>query len=222
MAGGRDERQPGAGPWYGIKWVVGGLGLLVVGFPLLAGGFGDVEAGRRKAEVCAPCHGADGNSTTPEVPSLAGQPPLYTYYQLLLFQQQQRVSAQMAPVVASLSRQDMQDLAAYYAVQTPAVPPPPRDPAKAEVGRRLVKAHYCDSCHAPGLVGQKHIPRLAGQHYAYLVTQLRAYKTQQRTDLDGTMTIVAQPLSNEEIEALAEYLASLPAGAGLPRPHTAR
>ena len=174
-----------------------------------AGSAADLEAGRRKAEVCAACHGPNGNSTDPAIPSLAGQPSLYTYYQLLQFRERQREDPQMSPLAMGLSDADMQDIAAYYTAQTPALPRGTSDPAKMEAGRRLAQAHYCDSCHAPGLVGQKHIPRLAGQHYEYLAKQLRAFKTQTRTDLEGGMTMAAQPLSAEEIEILAYYGARL-------------
>jgi cytochrome c553 len=173
------------------------------------GGAADLEAGRGKTEACAPCHGADGNSTNPAVPSLAGQPPLYTYYQLLQFREGQRVDPQMSPFAVGLSDADMQDMAAYYSTQTPAAPPDSGDPVRLEAGRKLVQTHHCDSCHVPGLVGQNHIPRLAGQHYEYLLKQLRAYKAQTRTDLDGSMTMAAQPLSAEDIEILAYYLSHL-------------
>jgi cytochrome c553 len=188
------------------------LGILVALAWLIGSGMGgaaDLEAGRRKAEVCASCHGPDGNSTNPAIPSLAGQPPLYTYYQLLQFREGQRVDPQMSPFAVGLSDPDMQDIAAYYAAQTPTAPPSTGDPAKLDAGQRLVQTHHCDSCHMPGLVGQQHIPRLAGQHYEYLLKQLRAYKTQTRTDLDGNMTMAAQPLSLEDIEILANYIAHI-------------
>jgi cytochrome c553 len=189
--------------------LIGIIGVLVMTGAPEAGSAAEVEVGRRKAEVCASCHGADGNSTSPAIPSLAGQPPLYTYYQLLMFKQRQREDPQMSPFAADLSEADMQDLAAYYATQTPVASGATGDPAKLEPGQKLVKAHYCDSCHAPGLVGQNHIPRLAGQHYEYLVKQLRAFKAQTRTDLDGSMTMAAQPLSAEDIELLAHYIAHM-------------
>lgn len=171
---------------------------------------GDPEAGRRKAEACAACHGPDGNSRLPTVPSLAAQPPLFTYYQLMLFQTGRRRSAEMAPFVARLSDQDMQDLAVFYAAQ-PAAPaaPGPGDPGKMEAGERLVRQHHCNACHLPTLGGQKHIPRLAGQPEEYLRRQLQAYKRQTAADLDGTMTMAVQPLGEPDIEALAHYLARL-------------
>ncbi|HSF30747.1 MAG TPA: c-type cytochrome [Candidatus Tectomicrobia bacterium] len=169
----------------------------------------DPEAGRRKAEVCVPCHGPDGNSNHPAIPSLAGQPPLYTYYQLLQFREGQRVDPQMSPFAMGLSEAEMQDIGAYYAVQAPLASPRAGDAAKMEAARRLVQTHYCDSCHAPGLIGQKHIPRLAGQHYEYLLSQLRAYKAQTRPDMEGSMTMAAQPLSADDIEVLAHYISRL-------------
>jgi cytochrome c553 len=172
-----------------------------------AGDAADLEVGRAKVEVCASCHGTDGNSTNSAIPSLAGQPPLYTYYQLLQFREGQRVDPQMSPFAMGLSDADMQDIAAYFAGQTPTAPPNTGDPATLEAGRTRVQAQHCDSCHMPGLIGQQHIPRLAGQSYEYLLKQLRAYKAQTRTDLDGSMTMAAQPLSAADIESLAYYIA---------------
>ena len=94
------------------------LTLLLVGGGA-AGRAADVEAGRRKAEPCAACHGADGNATLPLVPSLAGQPPFYTHWQLLLFRDQRRQDPQMSPFAAPLSDADIADLAAYYATVKP-------------------------------------------------------------------------------------------------------
>jgi cytochrome c553 len=203
------QRRSGAGPMRRILRHMGILAVLAWQVDPWVGSAADLEAGQRKAEVCTACHGPDGNSTNPAIPSLAGQPPLYTYYQLLQFREGQRLDPQMSPVAMSLSDADMQDLAAYYAGQTPATPRGTGDPVKLEAGRRLVQTHHCDSCHAPGLVGQQHIPRLAGQHYEYLLKQLRAYKAQTRADLEGSMTMAAQPLSIEDIEMLAYYISHL-------------
>jgi cytochrome c553 len=172
---------------------------------------GDVETGRRKAEACAACHGRDGNSTIPAVPSLAGQPVFYTHWQLILFRDQRRKDPQMSPVAASLSDADMADLAAYYAAQRPvSAPAGRRDPEKVAAGQRLAQLHHCASCHAPTFTGQQYAPRLRGLSYEYLLRQLRGFKTETRGELDGSMTTAAQPLTEPEIEALAHYLAHLP------------
>jgi cytochrome c553 len=140
----------------------------------------------------------------------AGQPPLYTYDQLLQFREQQRDDPQMSPVAANLSQADRHDLAAYDAAQTPIARRRAIDLAQSEASQQLVQVHYCDSCHAPGLVGQPHIPRLAGQHYEYLLKQWRSFKAQTRPDLEGSMTMAAQPLSGDDLEILARDIAQWP------------
>jgi cytochrome c553 len=169
----------------------------------------DLEAGRRKAEPCARCHGADGNATIPGTPSLAGQPAWFTHWALIKFRDGRRKDPLMSPFAANLSDEDMADLAVYYA----SVPPRPRpqavDPAKAAAGRRLVASYYCTSCHQPDLSGQAQVPRLVGQDLQYLLRMLRAYRARTAADLEGLMTEAAQPLTEEDIENLAHYLAGL-------------
>ena len=145
---------------------------------------------------------------------MASQPPTYTYYQLIMYKREKRRDPQMSPFVANLSDEDMQDIAAYYAAQTPAAPPGAMDEARAETGGRLVQQHFCNSCHAQALMGQKHIPRLAGQQREYLLKQLRGFKAQTAADNDGSMTMSAQPPTEQDIEALVDYLAHLKPGGG--------
>lgn len=169
----------------------------------------DVETGRRKAVTCIPCHGPGGNATQPGVPSLAAQPAMHTYFQLIQFREKRRIDPQMSPYAARLSDRDMQDMAAYFAAQ-PAAPPAFRaDPLKAAAGRKTAELHHCGSCHLPALTGQNHIPRLAGQNFAYLIKQLRGFKHGTRPDIDGTMSMAAQPLSEQDIENLGHYIAGL-------------
>ena len=73
------------------------------------------------------------------------------------------------------------------------------------MGARLQRSQ----CHSPALTGLQHIPRLAGQQFEYLRAQLRGFKAQTRADLDGNMTSAAQPLSDKDIEVLADYLSGL-------------
>jgi cytochrome c553 len=169
----------------------------------------DVAAGRRKAEPCAACHGQDGNASIPGMPSLAGQPTLFTHWQLIKFRDGRRKDPQMSPLAANLTDADMADLAAYYAAQLPRARPNPSDSTKVAVGQRLAEVYHCTSCHRPGLVGHEQIPRLAGQDLAYLLRLLRGFKAQTASDLDGTMTMAAQPLSEADIENLAHFMASM-------------
>ena len=180
--------------------------LVAIGAPAHAA---DLEAGKRKAETCAACHGADGNATIPGTPSLAGQPVYFTHWQLIKYRDGRRKDQQMSPFAQALSDTDMADLAAYYAAQRPRPRPATTDPAKVAEGKRLANLHHCASCHRPDLSGQQQVPRLAGQDYAYLLRLLSGFKAKTASDLDGTMTMAAQPLREEEIVALVHYMASL-------------
>jgi len=169
----------------------------------------DAEAGRLKAQVCFACHGADGISPNPQYPSLAAQAPLYVYYQLLQFRDGRRANPEMTPVAAGMKDADMKDIAAYFAAQKPSPNAKSPDPARAPAGAAAAGRNHCGSCHMPDYAGQKHIPRLAGLEYDYLVKQLRGFKTGARPDIDGTMASAAQPLSEQDIADIANWLAGL-------------
>jgi cytochrome c553 len=169
----------------------------------------DAEAGRRKAQPCAACHGPDGHATIPGTPSLAGQPAFFTHWQLIKYRDGRRQDPQMSPFAKNLTDEDMGDLAAFYANQAPRGRGSEVDATRAEVGRSLVGTFHCSSCHMPKLTGQQQVPLLAGQDLTYLLKLLRGFKARTASDLDGTMTMAAQPLTAEDVENLAHYLASL-------------
>jgi cytochrome c553 len=169
----------------------------------------DIEALRQKAAVCGACHGADGNSTNPAVPSLAGQPKQFITTQLVMFREGNRKDAQMTPLTANLSNPDINDLGTFFAAQKLAPPAHALDPEKQAAGRSLAERFLCVQCHTPALTGQQHIPRLAGQQREYLATQLRGFRAGTRFDMDGNMTSAAQPLSPADIDLLADYLSAL-------------
>jgi len=168
----------------------------------------DAEAGKRKAEACGACHGVDGNSANADFPSLAAQPPLYVLYQLLNFRDGRRKSDVMAPFAAKLTDDDMKDIAAYFAVQAPK-PAQRADDAITAAGRSVEARNHCGSCHKADFSGQKHIPRLAGQHREYLVKSLRGFRGNTRADLDGMMSESAQPLTDKDIDDVAAWLSRL-------------
>jgi cytochrome c553 len=169
----------------------------------------DLEAGKVKAQPCAGCHGADGNARIPGTPSLAGQPNYYTHWQLIKFRDGRRKDSVMSPFAVNLTDTDMGDLAAYYAAQAPRRRPATTDPARIAAGERLANANHCTSCHRPALVGQQQVPRLAGQDFDYLLRLLRGFKAKTASDLDGTMTIAAQPLQDDDIVNLVHFISSL-------------
>jgi cytochrome c553 len=169
----------------------------------------DGEAGRRKAEPCGACHGAAGHSTVALVPILSGQMARYTYLELKDYKEGRRHDPVMSPVAANLSREDMLDLADYFAAQKPRSTSFKADPGKVRAGRAKAAEVLCTMCHLGGFSGQNEIPRVAGQHPEYVIMQLRAFKERRRTNDAGTMTSVARTLSDEDIENLANYLATL-------------
>jgi cytochrome c553 len=180
--------------------------LLLVAYPAVAA---DLEAGRQKAQVCAACHGPEGNSALAAIPSLAGQPAQFVATQLLMFRENKRKDAQMSPFAANLSNTDLNNIAAYFAAQKLTPPARTTDAGIAEAGVRLATRLNCVQCHGPALLGQQHIPRLAGHQYDYLKIQLHGFKAGTRFDMDGNMTSAAQSLSDGDIETLANYLAGL-------------
>lgn len=172
--------------------------------------------------VCAACHGADGNSAIPVNPSLAGQHPEYTYKQLVNFKAQggkpaERVNPVMGGMVANLSEEDMKNLAAYFASQK-AGPRAARDEKLVRQGEAIYRGGIaakgvpaCAACHAPNGAGMPaQFPRIAGQHADYTVMQLKAFRAGQRAnDPAQMMRGAAAKMSDQEIAAVAEYIAGL-------------
>jgi len=170
-----------------------------------AGG-GDAAA---KVQVCAACHGADGNSTDPQYPILAHQNARYIYLQLQDFKEGRRKDPQMSPMAAPLSRDDMLALADYFAKQAQKPTGFKADGAKVAAGRKKADEVLCAMCHGGDFVGQNEIPHEAGQHYAYVKKQLLDFKAKRRTNDAGNMTSVASTLSDDDIENLAQFIANL-------------
>jgi cytochrome c553 len=171
--------------------------------------YAGLEEGRAKAQVCVACHGVDGNSALPLVPSLAGQPRQFIVTALFMFREGRRVNDQMTPFVEKLSNADLNDLGTYFSSLKLAAPKRQADAAVALVAKEITERNNCVACHTASLVGQQHIPRLAGQQKEYLLEQLKAFKAAKRADYDGTMTSAAQALTAQELEPLAEYLSTL-------------
>jgi len=169
----------------------------------------DPAVGKRKAAPCAACHGADGNSTIPQFPVLAGQTARYLYLELKDFKEGRRSEPSMQPAVAKLSREDMLDLSEYFAAQKPRPIVFKADAARVARGKKKADEVLCTMCHLGGMKGQNEIPRVAGQHPEYVIKQLKAFKARTRTNDAGSMTSVAQTITEQDIEDLAHYISSL-------------
>jgi cytochrome c553 len=168
-------------------------------------------AAKEKAEICAGCHGDNGISQTENIPSLAGQQDQFTQWQLVFFRGGARKNELMQPIAEQITNDDVRLLGAYYASL-----PPPRDPGPddnpdlSKKGAEAAAGRRCASCHGDLFAGTKAVARLAGQREEYLVKALHDYKSGVRSGGAGAaMTDVAYPLSDEEITALAHYLAHL-------------
>lgn len=180
---------------------------------------GDIEAGKTKAVVCAACHGADGNSSIPINPNLAGQVPGYISAQLKAFKSGERVNAIMQGQSINLSETDMNDLDAYYASLPAKVTSSLTDEEKelAKQGGIIYRGGFaergisaCMSCHGPSGHGiPKNFPRVSAQHKEYLEQQLLAYKKGERKGLNGIMHDIAFGLSELQIKQLSAYMAGL-------------
>ena len=182
---------------------------LLAGLAWLPAAAQDIEAGRTKAQACAACHGADGNSSTANYPNLAGQTWRYLYIQLKDFKEGRRNDPVMSPMAAPLSRDDMINIANYFAAQTARPSSFKADDAKVRLGKAKADETLCAMCHLGGFSGQNEIPRVAGQQYDYVVKQLKDFKARNRTNDAGNMTSVAQTLSSADIENLAHYITIL-------------
>ena len=171
----------------------------------------DIAAGKETAELCVGCHGEAGISQTENIPSLAGQPDQFIQWQLVFFRSGTRKSDEMQPVVEQISNEDIRNLGAYLASLTPPKPPAPDDnPDLSRKGAEAAAGRRCASCHTDSYAGTKAVARLAGQREDYLLKALRAYKSGVRSGGSmAAMAEVAYPLSEEEITALAHYLAHL-------------
>jgi len=169
----------------------------------------DAAVGANKAQPCFACHGANGNSAVPQFPNLAGQTARYIYLQLRDYQEGRRTDPVMQPLAKPLSREDLFDIAAFFAAQKSRPNSFNANPERVARGKAKADETLCTMCHLGNFAGQNEIPRVAGQQYDYTVKQLRDFKARVRTNDAGSMTSVARTLSDQDIEDLGHYTASL-------------
>jgi cytochrome c553 len=184
---------------------------LVLGLAIGAGAnAADLEAGKKKAELCAGCHGENGISQMENIPSLAGQPDQFIQWQLVFFRSGTRKNEQMQPIVEQIDNEDIRNLGAYFASLAPPKAPQDDNPDLSKKGAQAAVGRRCASCHTDSFAGTKAVARIAGQREEYLVKALHDYKSGVRSGGGmAAMADVAYPLSEEEITALAHYLAHL-------------
>src|SRR6476469_5466646 len=171
----------------------------------------DAAAGKEKAELCAACHGEAGISQTENIPSLAAQPDQFLQWQLVFFRGGSRKNEQMQPIAEDISNEDIRNLGAYFAsLPPPKASQPDDNPDLSRKGAEAAAGRRCASCHTESYAGTKAVARVAGQREDYLLKALHDYKSGLRSGGGmAAMAEVAYPLSEEEITALAHYLANL-------------
>jgi cytochrome c553 len=174
---------------------------------LLTAFFCSFVLGQERVQLCAACHGEDGNSTNPQIPSIAGQPKLFLETQLVLFREELRRSDQMLPVVKGLKDAELVKLAEHFSklpAKTMEAGTP--DPKLMKIGIERAKALRCGVCHLSDFRGQNQIPRLAGQREVYLEAEMRAYRDGKRSGGDTIMAATLYGVSDADIKALAHFL----------------
>jgi cytochrome c553 len=184
---------------------------------LLAHAAANLLVGQEKSTVCAACHGTKGVSINPQWPSLAGQHAGYLIKQLLDFKRPTRPSAVMTPLVANLTEQDMQDIAAFYNNQTlPEGSTPKKYLSRGEQlyrgGDFNLHITACIACHGPKGTGNSEagFPVLSGQQPLYTIQQLQAFKDNKRSnDLNSIMRDISYRMRAEDMEAVAYYISGL-------------
>lgn len=195
------------------RWMLVVVGTAVA---LTAQAAGDAAKAAELAKtVCAACHGADGNSPAPTFPNLAGQSEDYLVKQLKNFKSGERNNAVMAPMVAALTPEDMQNLAAYFASQK-AAQGAAKTNGKGSLGEKIYRAGIaankvpaCAACHGPAGAGlPARFPKLSGQHADYTLAQMKAFDSGERANAP-MMKVIAARMSNEEMAAVADYIQGL-------------
>ncbi len=182
---------------------------------------GHAAAGKVKSELCQSCHGVNGKSTDPTVPSLAGQHAAYILKQIYDFQMENRSDPRMSPIAHSLAvAQDVRDIAVFFAAQ-PTMRGTLGKNAQVERGRTIYETGIpargvgsCAQCHGPNGKGSSQgmalFPVIGGQNKTYILKQFNDFKTLKRnTDPSGVMAGLGNQLNKEELDAVAEYLAGM-------------
>lgn len=203
------------------KWALILMATLIASFTAVAveepAPIGDPATGFAKAFVCVACHNADGNSTTPIWPKIAGLSESYIIKQMLEFQKGpkgDRNSPTMFGIVQNLTPQDIADLAAYYSTQEMSIGSVAPD--KVALGQKIYRGGNllsgvpaCAACHDPAGKGNylANFPRLGGQNSQYIIEELSKFKNKERINI--MMNDIAARLTAEETQAVASYVEGL-------------
>jgi cytochrome c553 len=182
---------------------------VVVAALLTAANVAWADAIEDKASVCSACHGEKGLPAEPAIPIIWGQNEGYLYLQLRDFQKGARKDDQMTPIAQSLSKEDAQALAEYFARKPwPATAAPRASKGDETAAMTAIKSVVCGSCHLEQFQGDSSIPRLAGQQPDYLAKTMTELRNRTRANNPG-MSDLMNTVTPEQVTAMAAYLAGL-------------
>jgi cytochrome c553 len=187
--------------------------LLLAKGPLLAALFlslpvSAAEHQPQQVPLCESCHGPGGNSVTPNTPSIAAQPLTFLENQMVYFREGLRPAPVMQAILKPIPDADLVALAKYFSSQkAKVVETGAPEAAKMKRGTELAKERHCGQCHAAKYQGQAQMARLAGQREDYLFQSMVEYRDGKRGAADTTMQEVMQGMKDEDVRALAHFLA---------------
>lgn len=162
-----------------------------------------------RAALCAACHGADGKPVAAGAPVLWGQQEGYLYLQLRDLKNGVRQSAAMNAIASTLSREDMHELAAYFAAKPwPSLQQPSTDAATERAARTINSSIGCTGCHLANYQGDSAVPRLSGQRKDYLLSTMLAFRDRSRANNPG-MSDLMNAASEADLKAMADFLSGL-------------
>ncbi len=185
-----------------------GIALLAAG--LLAAAAAWAQPSAERLAACAACHGANGNSPSPAIPSIAGQPRVFIENQLVIMREGLREVPVMAPVLKGLGDEEISALARHFSA-LPIVPATmPVQPDKQRAGAEISRKSLCGTCHLAHYSGQNQVPRLAGQHEDYLLLAMKAFRDHPGPGRDTIMAATLRGMNDTELGQLAHYFSQAP------------
>ena len=175
---------------------------------------GSTAGAEQVKPLCAACHGAQGVSSVPTIPSLAGQPKIFIENQLVMIREGLREVPAMTGMLDKLSDADLTSLAGWYSElkldgpTAPASATPPQG-ARVAAGATMAKQALCGTCHLPTYLGQSQVPRLAGQREDYLQHTMILMRDGKALGRDSIMSSTLRGMSDEQLRDLAHFFSNL-------------
>ncbi len=187
----------------------GGRWALLAALFFSAAGLAQAPPSAARLKACAACHGADGNSTLPGTPSIAGQPRIFLENYLVMTREGLRGSEAMQALLKGVPDREIVALSRHYSELKARATDEPADRVLFERGRGIAARNRCGSCHLPNYSGREQMPRLAGQREEFLLEVMLQYRQNRRRGGDTMMSAALYGIPEEDFKALAHYFSRL-------------